>query len=53
MFVSEHGYEPAVVSRVRQARDALVAQLGQLIQAYLAVNGVEEPERKAPCSPRS
>ena len=48
VFVSEHGYEPAVASRVRQARDGLVAQLGALIQAYLAVSGVEQPKRKAP-----
>ena len=48
VFISEHGYEPAVAGRVRQAREGLVAQLGALIQAYLATSGVEQPGRKAP-----
>ncbi len=48
VFISEHGYESTVAGRVRQARDGVVARLGELLRSYLAETGAKEPGRKAP-----
>lgn len=48
VFDSRRGSDSVVAARVRQAREMLLGQLGEVVRAYLAAVGSEDIERKVP-----
>jgi AcrR family transcriptional regulator len=48
VFDSERGSEPAVVRRFIRGREAIVARIAELVDAFLADTGISDRARKAP-----
>ena len=48
VFDAQHGAEPVIARRVWRAKQAIVDELGRLVEPALLAMGVEDAQRKAP-----
>lgn len=48
VFASEHGGDPAIVKRVRRARQSIVTTISAMVAPVLTGDGVDDAGRKAP-----